>query len=79
MTHRAHRRFFIVRTKPSESTINRLMARFRRQGSVYDYPRTGTPKTSLNEKSLKRAQESIQDNPTTITRSTQHWLSRAIQ
>ena len=45
MTQRAYRRYFNVRVGPSESTINRLVANFRQQGTVRNLPGAGRRRT----------------------------------
>ena len=43
LTQRAYRRHYNVRQAPNQTTINRLVKRFRQHGSVSDLPRTGRP------------------------------------
>ena len=60
------------------NTIDRLVKRFRQQGSVSDLPRTGRQRSVCTAKNVALVEDSIAENPDTSTRrrATQIGLSR---
>ena len=60
------------------NTIDRLVKRFRQQGSVSDLPRTGRQRSVRTAKNVALVEDSIAENPDTSTRrrATQIGLSR---
>lgn len=68
LTQRAYRRHFHVRHCPHQTTILRLVARFRQNYSVCDRPRTGRRRSVRTPENIERVRDSINDNPETSTR-----------
>lgn len=78
LTQRAYRRHFNVRTGPSVTTVNRLVANFRHHGSIRNRSGAGRPRTAHTDENIERVRESVEEIPETSTRrrSTQLELSR---
>ena len=68
LTQKAYRRHYNVRQAPNQSTINRLVKRFRQQGSVSDLPRTGRQRSVRTAENVALVEDSIAENPDTSTR-----------
>ncbi|KAJ4425791.1 hypothetical protein ANN_27416 [Periplaneta americana] len=68
LTQRAYRRHFHVRHCPHQTTILRLVARFRQNYSVCDRPRTGRRRSVRTPENIERVRDSINDKPETSTR-----------
>ena len=73
---RAYCRHFEVRSGPSESTISRLVQKFKDSGSVHDLPRSGRPKTRTEE-CIEQVRASVEEDPQTSTRRRSSQLNMA--
>ena len=71
MTQRAYRRHYNVRQFrqiPKQSTIDRLVKRFRQQGLISDLPRTDRQHLVRTAENVALVEDSIAENPDTSTR-----------
>ena len=80
LTQKAYRRHYNVRQAPNQSTIDRLVKRFRQQGSVSDLPQTGRQRSVRTAENVSLVEDSIAENPDTSTRrrATQIGMSRRL-
>ena len=68
LTQRAYRNYFNTKNAPSQTAINRLIKRFRKQGAVSDLPRSGRPRLAQNQVNIDRVRDSVEEDPETSTR-----------
>lgn len=68
LTQRTYQNYFNTRNAPSQTAINRLIARFRQQGGVSDLPRSGRPRIVQNQVNIDRVRDSVEEYPETSTR-----------
>ena len=68
LARRAYCRHFDVKNGPSESTILRLVKKFRDTGSVHDRSRSGRPQNVRSDEKIERVRASVQEDQQTSTR-----------
>lgn len=68
LTRRAFCRHFDIRNGPSDSTILRLVIKFRDTGSVHDLGRPGRPQSIRTEEAVERVQTSVEEDQQTSIR-----------